>query len=130
METRFGYNVWLADHKKRETYWHHPESGAKLLTHHDAWAAANWLVGKYDLKDADIRIVDQTAHVAVDENHIRQQQGRTKVGSKMDRAVELFYKHPDHSRKQMIQLFVEEIGMTPAGASTYYQSIKSNSKSK
>ena len=39
--------------------------------------------------------------------------------SKKDRALALKAAHPDVSRKELIQMFVEQLGMTPAGASTY-----------
>ena len=40
-------------------------------------------------------------------------------GSKKDRALALKAAHPNASRKELIQMFVEQLEMTPAGASTY-----------
>lgn len=34
-----------------------------------------------------------------------------------------------HSRKEIIQQFVDKLGLTPAGAATYYQSLKKSSES-
>ena len=124
----FGYDIYLADHKLRTTYWYHLDTGAQLLTVEEAQAAADWLINKYDLKDPDVRIVPKPEIREIDEASVRAAQGRTKVGSKMDRAIEVFYANPEATRKQVIALFVSELGMTPAGASTYYQTIKSNSK--
>lgn len=39
--------------------------------------------------------------------------------SKKERAMELKAAHPAATRKELIQMFVEQLGMTPAGASTY-----------
>ena len=39
--------------------------------------------------------------------------------SKKDRALAIKAANPDASRKELIQLFVEQLNMTPAGASTY-----------
>lgn len=42
------------------------------------------------------------------------------TGSKMDQCVVLFKKYAGASRKALINLFVVQVGCTPAGASTYY----------
>jgi len=39
--------------------------------------------------------------------------------SKKDRALAIKAANPEASRKALIQMFVEQLGMTPAGASTY-----------
>ena len=39
--------------------------------------------------------------------------------SKKDRALALKAAHPNASRKELIQMFVEQLEMTPAGAGTY-----------
>lgn len=39
--------------------------------------------------------------------------------SKKDRALELKAANPNATRKELIQMFVEQLEMTPAGASTY-----------
>lgn len=39
--------------------------------------------------------------------------------SKKERAMELKADHPNATRKELIQMFVEQLEMTPAGASTY-----------
>ena len=54
---------------------------------------------------------------------------RTNDGpSKLDMVVDLYAKHQEKSRKECIALIVEEIGMTPAGASTYYSLAKKQPK--
>lgn len=42
-----------------------------------------------------------------------------KTGTKLDRAFELYQGLTDKSRKNAIKTFTEQLGMTPAGASTY-----------
>lgn len=39
--------------------------------------------------------------------------------SKKDRSVALYSQHREKSRQELIKLFVDELGLTPAGASTY-----------
>lgn len=46
------------------------------------------------------------------------------VGSKKDRAEQLYVNHKNVSRATMIAMFVNELDMTIAGASTYYANCK------
>lgn len=41
------------------------------------------------------------------------------VATKLDRAQELYQTLTDKTRKSVIKTFIEQLGMTPAGASTY-----------
>lgn len=43
--------------------------------------------------------------------------------SKKDVALELFDQYPNATRKEAIEMLVEQAGMSKAGASTYYQNI-------
>lgn len=45
-------------------------------------------------------------------------------GSKMDRARALFREHRTTPRYIVIDMFVNQVGLTPAGASTYYYNLK------
>jgi hypothetical protein len=48
-----------------------------------------------------------------------------KTGSKKDRAEQLYLSHKATAdRATMIAIFVNELDMTPAGASTYYSNCK------
>lgn len=49
---------------------------------------------------------------------------KAKSHSKLDQARELFHSSTDKSRKAIIQLFVDKIGLSPAAASTYYYSAQ------
>lgn len=44
--------------------------------------------------------------------------------SKQDRAKDLYEIHKDKTRREIIDVFVKELGMSKAGGSTYYQSLK------
>ena len=44
--------------------------------------------------------------------------------SKKELATELFKSNKDASRKEIIALFVKELGMTQSGAATYHYNIK------
>lgn len=46
------------------------------------------------------------------------------AGSKLERAIEIYKSMPGASRQQIIQAFVSQLGMTPAGASTYQNTVK------
>jgi hypothetical protein len=58
---------------------------------------------------------------------VKQAASSTSVPSKMTQAT-LVYKQmankADTSRKDIINAFVEKCGLTPAGAATYYNTIK------
>lgn len=47
-------------------------------------------------------------------------------GTKLERAKELYKANAEKSRKEIIELFVKELNMTPAGASTYHAQCKSS----
>ena len=49
-----------------------------------------------------------------------------KLPTKMDKAKEVFDKMTaeKHTRKEIIDAFVKDVGLTKAGASTYYQNLK------
>jgi len=53
---------------------------------------------------------------------------REKGPSKIDRAREIAATVEDPSRKNLIAAFVEQLGMTPAGASTYAQTVRKEMK--
>jgi len=47
-----------------------------------------------------------------------------RAGTKYEAAVSIYKSVSDKTRKDVIQLFVEKLNMTPAGASTYYAMCK------
>lgn len=47
-----------------------------------------------------------------------------KVGTKAERAMEIFTNNPNIGRKMMIGMFMDHLDMTKAGASTYYANCK------
>lgn len=51
------------------------------------------------------------------------------VVSKVDRARELFNKMDGSARRDVVQAFTKDIGLTPSGASTYYQKFLGELKS-
>lgn len=48
--------------------------------------------------------------------------------TKFEMACEVISAHPTFNRKQMIELLVERVGLTPAGASTYYYNANKQSQ--
>lgn len=46
------------------------------------------------------------------------------AGTKMERAIDIYKAMPGASRQQLISAFVDQLGMTPAGASTYAYNVK------
>lgn len=51
-----------------------------------------------------------------------------KAPSKAQLAREIYAAAVDKSRKVVTKMFIDQLGLTPAGASTYYQSIVSAEK--
>lgn len=47
-----------------------------------------------------------------------------KTGTKLEQAKVLFSNTPGFSRSQIIELFMERLGMSKAGATTYYYSAQ------
>lgn len=59
-------------------------------------------------------------------------QGRRRASStatKVDRAREVFNRMEGSARRDVVEAFQKEIGLTPSGASTYYQKFLSEAKS-
>ncbi len=52
----------------------------------------------------------------------------SKKGSKKERAIELFKANPEVTRGTMLSIFMSQLDMSKAGASTYYASIKKDLK--
>jgi hypothetical protein len=50
--------------------------------------------------------------------------GPARQGSKMAEAISIYNASKDKERKDVIQLFIDKVGLTKAGASTYYQIAK------
>lgn len=44
-------------------------------------------------------------------------------GSKVDRAYALATQNPGHTKDQLVDLFVDQLNMSPAGAQTYYYNV-------
>jgi hypothetical protein len=51
-------------------------------------------------------------------------QPTVKAGSKLERAIAIVKANPTASRKELIQLIVDQLGMSAAGASTYAHNAK------
>jgi hypothetical protein len=72
------------------------------------------------------KAVAVAAHV--DTSFIPDRKHRAPRGSgmsKKERSVALYKQHADKSRQELIRIFVEELGLTPPGASTYVHNCKS-----
>ena len=50
--------------------------------------------------------------------------------SKMDAAIEVMRKNPNLPRKSIIAKFIDDVGLTKAGASTYYTLVQKKLKDK
>jgi len=70
----------------------------------------------------DTSINQSTPQKAVEEN--LPIVNTVKVTSKIAQARDIYSLHREKSRKEVLALFINDVGLTPAGASTYYQSIK------
>lgn len=68
-------------------------------------------------------IPDEIVQEVAKSSHLTSASKATGV-TKFDRAVALYKSAEDKSRKAIIALFVKELQMTPAGASTYQYTVK------
>lgn len=74
--------------------------------------------------DEEQTVVDETTGQVTTTKRTKRKGGK-RDGSKLEKAQSVFDQHfPDKSRKEIIQLLVTEVDLTPAGASTYYQNMK------
>lgn len=62
--------------------------------------------------------IDLTGHEAFNTN------GKSEQMNKQQKAIEILKNNSDKTRKDVIALIVSELGMTDAGASTYYYNAK------
>jgi hypothetical protein len=67
-----------------------------------------------------LQVKQETEEVKVQQPNIVSHQS----GTKLERAHAIYKANADKSRKEIIQLFVTELNMTPAGASTYHAQCK------
>ena len=67
---------------------------------------------------------DGAAKVKVSDNASWQDVDVNQAVSKQDRAKAIYKATKGQARKDVIARFVSEVGMTPAGAATYYQNFK------
>lgn len=51
-----------------------------------------------------------------------------RTGTKMERARAIFNKYVDKGRQTVLERFRDNVGLTQAGASTYYQTLRSESE--
>jgi len=54
----------------------------------------------------------------------KQKAKATKTGTKLERAVVIYRQMKDATRKELIEAFVKQLDMTPAGASTYAAQVR------
>jgi len=55
---------------------------------------------------------------------------KERTGTKMEAALELMTKNPGLVRKQIITKFIDDVGLTKAGANTYYSLCQKKLKAK
>lgn len=123
------YNAWLGDTKRPLTskYPGFPEEAPK------AKAAAKPKGKKLtaveqvekDQAAAEMKLVRERAkeRAKEDKKAAKAKPAKSTGGSKQDRAVEI-YKEMSGDRKQTIQAIMERLGMSTAGATTYFYNAK------
>jgi hypothetical protein len=55
---------------------------------------------------------------------------KERTGTKMESALEVMTKNPNMVRKQIIAKFIDDVGLTKAGANTYYSLCQKKWKAK
>lgn len=71
-------------------------------------------------KTKPIKLADITEVMA----KVKKEIAVAKTGTKLERAVVLYRNMKDATRQKLIKAFVEELDMTPAGASTYAAKVR------
>jgi hypothetical protein len=66
----------------------------------------------------DVVVKQQVKHVNTER--------KERTGTKTEKAREIFKQNPDKTRKEIIQMFVELLDMTEAGAATFYNNTKNH----
>lgn len=91
-------------------------------------AAAKAMTEKYFIKNPWSQPKVIVRPEGVGEDFIPDRKHRAPRGSgmsKKDRSVALYKQHAGKPRKELIDIFVKELGLTPPGASTYVHNCKS-----
>jgi hypothetical protein len=55
---------------------------------------------------------------------------KQREGTKMEAAMAVMEKYPDKARKEIIAKFISDVGLTKAGANTYYSLVQKKLKTK
>jgi DNA-directed RNA polymerase specialized sigma24 family protein len=55
---------------------------------------------------------------------------KVRSGTKMEAALAVMTKYPDKARKEIIAKFIDDVGLTKAGAATYYSLVQKKMKTK
>lgn len=93
-----------------DSVWHRGCRGARLV--------------RADAVQVDLQKYGAVANAVLPSPVITLPAPAVKAGSKIDACKQIYLKAPGLSRADMIARFVAQAGCTPAGASTYYQSLK------
>lgn len=102
-------------HERAQREYRNPPQATKVTLHG---------VGAPKLKPYQAEVVEQIKKMETITIAVPAKVHAPEHGSKLERAVELYKQATDKSRKAIIELFVKELGMTPAGASTYQNKCK------
>lgn len=87
------------------------------------------------LDDGKFEVIDGT--VAVEPSPAPQRKARSAktkrppaAGTKTEAAMAIYKAMPNGTRQEIIKAFIDRIGLSPAGAATYYTNCKNASKGK
>lgn len=101
----------------------------QILSVNDVWVEFQTREGKMCVK----RTEKLELHAPIDLGKSAEQKAKptldqpkrdVKAGSKLDRCIEVYKTMRGATRKELIAAFVEQVGMTEAGASTYAAQVK------
>ena len=131
------YNEWLGDPKRKlgTVYPGFPEDEGEIGKRREGWG----IPPKYKVADSvpdsvqrvrsgkKMTVVEQIekiqAKAEAKKKPAKAKPAKSSGGSKQDRAVAL-YKEFNGDRKQTIQAIMEQLGMSTAGATTYFYNAK------
>jgi hypothetical protein len=112
---------WVKDVSEQYLSYYHEEGGECMVPLDSIQKPT---VGKKAVKRSDMVIKRPTPEKEPKRYDASAGAKAPKPGSKQEAVSKIYNANSDKSRKEIIALIVEQVGMSAAGASTYYQNAK------
>jgi len=82
------------------------------------------------VNDLEKQVIEHQEAIKQLRSELRKLDGKSKREgpTKMEKCLEVWKSNPDLTRKEYVELFIKQAGLTPAGAKTYIQLILTKNK--